>query len=98
MTVALEIDRTTIPCTLDPDRWATATADDAEIKALCRACPRRWRCAKEAVETPGAEGMWSAVYLPDAGRGRAFALRQLRWLAAHGGHPVSDQSVGVRDT
>jgi WhiB family redox-sensing transcriptional regulator len=30
-------------CTKDPDRWTTTP--DAEAKALCRACPRRWRCA-----------------------------------------------------
>ena len=90
MTVALEAERVMSPCTLNPDRWANATADDTEIKALCRACPRRWLCAKEAVETPGAEGMWAAVYIPNVGRGRTFALRQLRSLAAHGGYPVND--------
>jgi WhiB family redox-sensing transcriptional regulator len=35
-------------CTQDPDRWTTAP--DAEAKALCRACPRRWMCARDAVE------------------------------------------------
>ena len=64
------------PCLTDPDRWA-AGGDDPEMKTLCRACPRRWLCAKEAVETPGAEGMWSGVNLPAGGRARAFALRQL---------------------
>jgi len=77
------------PCLADPDRWATG-GEDAELKALCRACPRRWLCAKEALETPAAEGMWSAVHLPKAGRGRTFALRQLRSLAAHGGYHVRD--------
>ncbi|MCV7072338.1 transcription factor WhiB, partial [Mycobacterium rufum] len=37
-------------CTRDPDRWTT-TADD-EAKAICRSCPRRWLCAKEACESP----------------------------------------------
>jgi WhiB family redox-sensing transcriptional regulator len=73
------------PCRFDPERWA-AGGDDPELKALCRACPRRWLCAKEAVETPGAEGMWSGVNIPETGRGREFALRQLRTLASHGGY------------
>jgi len=78
------------PCLTDPDRWA-AGGDDPEMKTLCRGCPRRWLCAKEAVELPGAEGMWSGVHLPAEGRGRTFALRQLRSLASHGGHPVRDR-------
>jgi WhiB family transcriptional regulator, redox-sensing transcriptional regulator len=73
-------------CTRDPDRWLTAT-DDA-TKAVCRACPRRWLCAKEACEMPAAQGMWAGVHIPEAGRGRSFALKQLRSLAEHGGHPV----------
>ena len=77
------------PCLTDPDRWAIG-GEDAELKTLCRACPRRWLCAKEALETPGAEGMWSAVHIPKDGRGRTFALRQLRSLAAHGGYRVND--------
>jgi WhiB family redox-sensing transcriptional regulator len=75
---------TSPPCLADPDRWAVG-GDDPELKALCRACPRRWVCAQDALKTPGAEGMWSAVNIPKDGRGRAFALRQLRSLAAHGG-------------
>jgi WhiB family redox-sensing transcriptional regulator len=77
----------TPPCLADPDRWAEA-GDDPELKALCRGCPRRFKCAKEALETPGAEGMWSAVYIPKEGRGRKFALRQLHSLASHGGYDV----------
>ena len=73
-------------CTTDPDRWATHPDDEA--KALCRACPRRWLCARDAWETPGAEGLWAGVVIPESGRGREFALRQLRSLAAHGGYPV----------
>jgi WhiB family redox-sensing transcriptional regulator len=80
---------TTPPCLDDPDRWA-AGGEDPDLKALCRGCPRRWLCAKEALKTPGAEGMWSGVNIPKDGRGRAFALRQLRSLAAHGGHVVAD--------
>lgn len=71
------------PCLADPDRWAER-GNDPELKALCRGCPRRWVCAKEALETPAAVGMWSGVHLPKDGRGRMFALRQLRSLAAYG--------------
>jgi WhiB family redox-sensing transcriptional regulator len=80
---------TSPPCLDDPDRWA-AGGEDPELKALCRACPRRWLCAKEALRTPGAEGMWAGVNVPTEGRGRKFALRQLRSLAAHGGYCVAD--------
>ncbi|MDT5146070.1 MAG: WhiB family transcriptional regulator, redox-sensing transcriptional regulator [Mycobacterium sp.] len=77
-------------CTQDPDRWTTRP--DAEAKALCRACPRRWQCAREAVESPGAQGLWAGVVIPEAGRGRAFALRQLRSLAERNGYPVRESS------
>jgi WhiB family transcriptional regulator, redox-sensing transcriptional regulator len=73
-------------CTRDPDRW-TQTADEG-AKAICRACPRRWRCAQEACETPAAEGIWAGILIPEAGRGRQFALRQLRSLAERNGFPV----------
>lgn len=73
-------------CTNDPDRWTTAP--DAEAKALCRACPRRWRCARDAVEIPGAEGLWAGVVIPQSGRPRTFALNQLRSLAERNGYPV----------
>jgi WhiB family transcriptional regulator, redox-sensing transcriptional regulator len=71
------------PCLDDADRWLDG-GDDPELKALCRACPRRWPCAEDALRTPNAQGMWSGVHLPGEGRQRAFALRQLRSLAAHG--------------
>lgn len=77
-------------CTADPDRWTTTDPDD-EAKALCRACPQRWLCAREAWETPDAEGLWAGVVIPESGRGRSFALRQLRSLAAFGGYPVRPQ-------
>jgi WhiB family transcriptional regulator, redox-sensing transcriptional regulator len=80
---------TATPCRSDPDRWA-AGGNDPELKALCRGCPRRWLCAKEALETPGAEGMWSGVHIPTSGRPRTFALRQLRSLATYGGYAVGD--------
>ena len=83
---------TTAPCLRDPDRWL-AGGDDPELKALCRACPRRWQCAKEALETPGAQGMWSAVNIPEYGRGRVFAMRQLRSLAAYGGQRLRKSSI-----
>jgi len=93
VTVTLEKPRPTTspPCMADPDRWA-AGGDDPKLKALCRGCHRRWLCAKEAVQTPGAEGMWSGVDIPKEGRGRTFALRQLRSLAAHGGYEVDDSA------
>ena len=72
----------------EPDRWASG-GDDPELKALCRACPRRFLCAKEALETPGIEGTVAAVYVPKEGRSRSFALRQLQSLAAHAG--LADQ-------
>jgi WhiB family redox-sensing transcriptional regulator len=87
VTIDKPLPMTNPPCLADPDRWA-AGGDDPELRALCRGCPRRWLCAKEAVETPGAEGMWSGVNIPKAGRGRTFALRQLRSLAAHGGYRI----------
>ena len=54
-------------CTREPERWTT-TADD-EAKVICRACPRRWMCAREACELPRAEGLWAGIYVPEAGRG-----------------------------
>ena len=77
-------------CVADPDRWMTAT-DDA-TKAICRQCPRRWMCARDAVETPGAEGVWAGIVIPESGRGRTFALKQLRSLAERGGYPVRTQA------
>jgi WhiB family redox-sensing transcriptional regulator len=71
-------------CMQDPDRWATATEVDEEAKALCRACPRRWDCAREACRAPGVQGIWAGVFVPESGRTRAFALGQLRSLAEHG--------------
>ncbi len=73
-------------CTRDPDRWTTTPDEGA--KALCRACPRRWLCAQEACRIPGAEGLWAGIFIPEAGRGRQFALRQLRSLAESNGYPV----------
>jgi len=74
------------PCARDPDRWTT-TADEG-AKALCRACPLRWRCAQEACATPGAEGVWAGIHIPESGRARRFALKQLRSLAELNGYPV----------
>jgi WhiB family redox-sensing transcriptional regulator len=82
----------TPPCLADPDRWSEA-GDDAELKVLCRGCRRRSLCAKEAVETPGAEGLWSGVFIPKVGRARKFALRQLASLAEHGGYVARPKSA-----
>lgn len=76
-------------CASDPERWTTGP--DGRAKALCRACPRRWLCAREAWETPRAEGLWAGVVIPESGRRREFALRQLRSLAEFGGYPVRPQ-------
>ncbi|MDY6869868.1 MAG: WhiB family transcriptional regulator [Actinomycetota bacterium] len=73
-------------CTRDPERWTTTA--DAEAKAICRGCPRRWMCARDAVELPRAEGLWAGIVIPEAGRGRTFALKQLRSLAERNGYPV----------
>jgi WhiB family transcriptional regulator, redox-sensing transcriptional regulator len=90
MSAALRIDTPLPACTQDPDRWLSSP--DEETKAICRACTRRWLCAKEACETPGAEGMWAGVLIPETGRARTFALRQLRSLAEHGGYTVRERS------
>ena len=73
-------------CTRDPERWVSRA--DEEAKAICRLCPRRWACAREAVELPRAEGLWAGIVIPEAGRGRTFALRQLRSLAEQNGYSV----------
>jgi WhiB family redox-sensing transcriptional regulator len=80
----------TFACTRDPERWTTVADDGA--KALCRACSRRWLCAQEACRTPGAEGLWAGILIPAAGRGRLFALSQLRSLAERNGLPVRGRS------
>lgn len=82
-------EESTFACMRDPDRWTT-TADEG-AKALCRICPARWRCAQEACRTPGAEGVWAGILIPEGGRGRRFALKQLRELAEQNGYPVDDQ-------
>ena len=78
-------------CSRDPDRWTTTVDEGA--KALCRACPLRWRCAKAACETPAAEGIWAGILIPETGRGRQFALRQLRSLAEQNGYPVPKDGI-----
>jgi WhiB family redox-sensing transcriptional regulator len=77
-------------CTKDPDRWMASTSDaDLEAaKAVCRGCARRWLCARDAVETSGAEGVWAGIVVPEEGRGRTCALKQLTSLAERGGYPV----------
>lgn len=84
--LSIDVEPWTAPCTSDPDRWTT-TADDG-AKALCRACPRRWQCAREACVTPGAVGLWAGIVLPEGGRNRQFALKQLRSLAERNGLSV----------
>jgi WhiB family transcriptional regulator, redox-sensing transcriptional regulator len=87
----LAIDETPLgACTQDPDRW-TVTADEG-AKELCRICPRRWACAQDACQTPGAEGLWAGIVIPTTGRARQFALRQLRSLVEL--HGASVREVG----
>lgn len=86
MNLAQNWDSHVLACQVDPDRW-TERADEG-AKALCRECPLRWQCAREACETAGAEGLWAGIVIPEGGRGRTFALRQLRSLAERGGYPV----------
>jgi WhiB family transcriptional regulator, redox-sensing transcriptional regulator len=78
-------------CTRDPEAWVTRA--DEEAKAICRGCPRRWSCAREAVELPRAEGLWAGIVIPEAGRGRTFALRQLRSLAEQNGYSVRTRRI-----
>jgi len=95
--IALVLGETPVAaCTRDPDRW-TAQADEG-AKAICRACPLRWRCAREACETPGAEGIWAGILIPEAGRARRFAMTQLRSLAEHNGFPVRTVVRSGQDT
>ena len=47
----------------------------------------------EACETAGAEGLWAGILIPQAGRGRGFALKQLRSLAER-----MDFQSGKRDS
>ena len=90
MTKATEWDEAPLgACTHDPERWTTAADDEA--KALCQACPRRWMCARDACGIPRAEGLWAGIVIPERGRGRTFALRQLRSLAESHGLPVRDR-------
>jgi WhiB family redox-sensing transcriptional regulator len=94
VTVMLEsVARLDTPCLSDPDRWTESDADNAELKSLCRGCPRRFLCAKEALDTPFIEGMVAGVHVPKEGRPRHFAMKQLQSLAAYGGlarQPVID--------
>jgi WhiB family transcriptional regulator, redox-sensing transcriptional regulator len=78
-------------CTRSPERW-TAVADD-EAKSICRMCPRRWACAREAVELLKSEGLWAGVVIPEGGRGRGHALRQLRDLAERNGYQVRARRI-----
>jgi WhiB family transcriptional regulator, redox-sensing transcriptional regulator len=90
LAVVSSLDTVVGACVDDPDRWMTAIDDQA--KAVCRSCPRRWLCARQACEMPRAEGMWAGVVIPEAGRGRTHALRRLRSLAEQGGYPVRRSS------
>lgn len=83
-------------CVEDPERWMTAV--DEHAKAMCRHCPRRWLCAREACEMPRAEGIWAGVFIPEAGRGRTHALRRLRSLAERGAIRCAGRRGDRRDS
>lgn len=85
-----------IPCRSNPDYW-TEAGNDPALKALCWGCPRRVQCAREALEMPGASGIWAGFYLPpdaDGGwrpnplrrharpRAYGYAVTRLRVIAA----------------
>lgn len=75
------------PCIEDPDRWSEAEVDDVEARQVCRfQCPRRWRCAAEALKIEPAQGIWSGVFIPTEARERRQAMTQLHSLATHGGY------------
>ena len=82
------------PCTADPDRWAEGVNDPA-LRAMCRGCFRRFDCAKDALNTNGAEGIWSGIFIPPLRdwRGRNHALLRLHSLATIGGHVTADRPV-----
>ena len=42
---------------------------------------------------PKAEGLWAGIVIPEAGRGRGHALRQLRELAERNGYSVRARRV-----
>lgn len=68
-----------IPCQEDPERWVGGT-DDASARLLCRGCSMRLTCARKALETPCAQGIWGGIFVPPNGRSRRFALEKLRHL------------------
>lgn len=81
-------------CTREPERWTT-DQPDSEAITLCRACPRRFRCAYDAWHTPRASGLWAGVLIPEEpGRPRDFAMRRVRDLAEHGGYAVRPRRQG----
>ncbi len=84
---AVPLDEYVPVCTADPERWTT-TEPDEEAIAICRGCPRRFLCAREACNLAGVEGLWAGVVIPESERPREFALRRLRTLAEHGGQQV----------
>ena len=64
VTLKMPVTHTMTPCVTNPNRWADGGNDPA-LKALCRRCPRRWLCAKEALHTPAVQGMIAGVHVPD---------------------------------
>jgi WhiB family redox-sensing transcriptional regulator len=51
--------------------------------------PRPLAMCARGLRDRGAQGVWAGILIPEAGRGRRFALKQLRELAESNGYPVS---------
>ena len=78
------------PCRSEPDQW-TEAGDDQTLRDLCRFhCHRRAACAREALITPDAAGIWAGIYLPpddddsprhDRTRAQDYARHRLRVIA-----------------
>jgi WhiB family redox-sensing transcriptional regulator len=83
------------PCRSDPDPWTDG--DDPVLKTLCRRrCARRAQCARDALATRGASGVWAGIYLPpttsdsrrhDYSRAHEYAVTRLRVIAGLDGQP-----------
>lgn len=81
-------------CTQAPDRWTTTP--DAEAKTLCRACPRRWMCARARPESGMTTPAQSPSAFEDSTASRAHALGRLRSLAERNGFPVRANRVSAK--
>ena len=74
------------PAPQDPERW-TLQIDEGR-KPLCRQCPRRWQCARDACESPGAGGL-GRHRDPGVGAPAHFRAAPVAGLAERNGYPVT---------